>query len=567
MDKVCHGPCNHSNFVSAPPVRYRDLVHTPLFDIARTVKTYRLHFPDQDADVLEELLTSVDRCLDRVLPPHVSARIDEEGSTLERGPDGQLRVSRHPDLERARQALAELGLFRIFLPEEVGGFGLPLAVYYLAVQLISAHDTSLALIFLVHGNAMYGIHRYGSGAQRRRYLPSLASGEQLATVAFTEPRAGSDAGLIRTRAERDGGHWILTGDKLFITNGGDADLLITTARTGPLSQEIGGVSTFLLEREADGVEVVGLEQKTGLAGSPTAALAYNGLRIPADRLLHTEGKGGVVMFAGVGMTRVNIAAQALGIAKRALAAAVAFAGERVQGGRRILEHDAIQERLAHMVFTVSVMENLICLDSALEERGEWHVLEMSICKYHASEALQPLTTRAIGVLGGYGVCREYVVERCRREAVALPLYGGTSEIQWFIISRELLGALDGSSRVDYRQRGEARCQELARRAGPGQPLVTRMTEAHGRLWSAAGRVAAAEDPVPLYRPLTELAVAVTVAQVLLWQSTSPLADELDRLLAARAVEELERALELHEPVIEGGDQGAALKAEVFRRLG
>ena len=189
--------------MSAHPLRYRDPVHIPLFDIPRTVKTFGLYF-EQHGDVLEELLTSVDRCLDRVLPPEKSSLVDQEGSTLERGPDGVLRVRRHPALEEARVALAELGLFRVFLPEDVGGFDLPLALYYLCVQQISAHDTSLALIFLVHGNAMYGIHRYGSEEQRRRYLPSLASGERLATVAFTEPLAGSDAGLIRTRARREG---------------------------------------------------------------------------------------------------------------------------------------------------------------------------------------------------------------------------------------------------------------------------------------------------------------------------------------------------------------------------
>ncbi len=540
----------------------------PLFDISRTVKTYRLHFQEH-ADVLEELLGSVDRSLSRVLPPELSAQVDREGSSLERGPHGRLGVRRHRLLERARQALAELGLFRTFLPDDVGGFGLPLGLYYLAVQLISAHDTSLALIFLVHGNAMYGIQRYGSEAQRRRYLPPLAAGEQVATVAFTEPLAGSDAGLIRTRARRDGGGWVIDGDKLFITNGGDADLLITTARTGPLSQGIDGVSAFILEREADGVEVLGIEDKTGLSGSPTAALAYNGLHIPGDRLLHREGRGGVVMFAGVGMTRVNIAAQALGISKRAFSAAVGFANERVQGGRRILEHDAVLERLAGMAFTISAMENLICLDSALEAEGVWHVLEMSICKYYASEALQPLTSRAINILGGYGVCKEYVVERCRREAAALPLYGGTSEIQWYIIARELLGALNGTGRADYRSRMGERLQALEGRCagGPLSSLAATLEHGNARLWSAAERVAALAEPAPLYQHLTEMAVAVTVAQALLHQASAEDADQLDRRLAEWSVERMEQALDLHEGPIRRGRSRVGLKRELLDRLG
>ncbi len=542
----------------------------PLFDIPRTVRTYG-HYFDVHADVLDELLVSVDRCLTRVLPPEVSARVDREGSTLERGPDGRLRVRRHPDIEAARLALAELGCFRIFLPEDVGGFGLPLGVYYLAVQLISAHDTSLALIFLVHGNAMYGLHRYGTAAQRARYLPALTAGDQLATVAFTEPRAGSDAGLIRTRARRDGDSWVLDGDKLFITNGGDADLLITTARTGPLERDIDGVSAFILEREADGVEVLGLEDKTGLGGSPTAALAYNALRIPADRMLHREGKGGVVAFAGVGMTRVNIAAQALGIAKRAFGAAVSFARDRVQGGRRILEHDAVLERLSSVAFTISAMENLICLDSALEAQGQWHVLEMSICKYHASEALQPLTSRAINVFGGYGVCREYVVERCRREAVALPLYGGTSEIQWFIIARELLGALDGTSRADYRARWGDACAALQQRcaADPAlAPLGEAVARGDRRLWRCVQQVAAAEAPrAPLHRHLTEMSVAVTVARAMVWQGAAADSSALDRRLAEWSVERMTRALERHEGAVQQGRTRAGLKQELRDLLG
>ena len=304
-----------------------------LFEIERTVRVYARHF-GEGAETLRELLQSVTRCLDRLLPLEVSRRIDREGSTLQRAADGQLTVVRHPALEAARRELAGLDLFRVFLPEDVGGLGLPLALYHLAVQRIACYDASLALVFLVHGNASYAIDRFGSEAQRQRYLPSLACGELLATVAFTEPQAGSDAGAIRTQATLEGDRYRLEGSKSWITHGGDADLLLTTARTGPLELAIDGVSAFLLEREADGVELLGLEEKTGLAGSPTAAIAYNGISIPAERRLGAEGDGGKVMFAGVGMTRVSIAAQALGIGKRAFQAAVDFAQVRVQAARR-----------------------------------------------------------------------------------------------------------------------------------------------------------------------------------------------------------------------------------------
>ena len=532
-----------------------------LFDIERTVRTYCLHLGEEHADELRELLVSVDRTLCRVLPPELSRRVDREGSTLERGPDGRLVVRRHPALQAALDELCRLGLFRVFAAEEHGGFALPLAIYYLAVQLVSYHDTSLALFFLVHGNAMYGIGRYGTPTQQARYLPRLAAGELIASVAFTEPTAGSDAGAIRTRARRDGDSWVLEGDKLWITNGGDADLLITTARTGPAERGIEGVSAFILEREADGVEVTGLEDKTGLAGSPTAALSYPGIRVPGDRLLGELDRGGRVMFAGVGMTRVNIGAQALGIAKRAFDAAAAFAGERRQGGCAIIEHDAVRQRLADMALTISAMEHLICRDSALEHRGEWHVREMSEAKYYCSEALQELTLRAINVHGGYGCSRDHVVERCRREAVALPLYGGTSEIQWYIIARELLER----GKADYRARDDALCAELEAREARSD-LARRVSAVKDQLWRLVERVAAMEDQAPFLRHLTELSTALACAQVLLWQASAPDADALERELAAVAVDRLEDRAAISVGRIGRGLDRRTLKALVRERL-
>jgi alkylation response protein AidB-like acyl-CoA dehydrogenase len=541
-----------------------------LFDVERTVRTFRLHFGDEHADTLRDLLHSVARTLERVLPPEASRAVDREGSGLIRRPDGKLAVRRHPQLETALGELCRLGLFRTFASEEHGGFELPLAVYYLAVQLVSYYDTSLALVFLVHGNAMYVIQRYGSVAQRAAYLPRMVAGELLASVAFTEPTAGSDAGSIRTRARREGDSWVLAGDKLFITNGGDADLLVTTARTGPPEAGIAGVSTFLVEREVDGVEVVGLEDKTGLGGSPTAALSYPEVRIPVDRLLGPLNRGGEVMFAGVGMTRVNIGAQALGIAKRAFDAAVTFALERHQGGCLIVEHDAIQQRLADMALTISTMEHLICLDSSLEHRKEWHVREMSFAKYYCSEALQELTLRAVNVFGGYGVSRDHVVERCRREALALPLYGGTSEIQWYIIARELLDSVAGQAHVDYRARDAALAQELAARCATNARLAAlakRVTAVQEQLWQAVERVAADPDPTPFHRHLTELATALAGAQVLLLQASAPEADALEQELAAVAVDRLEDRAAVSCGRIDAGCHRRALKRAVRERLG
>lgn len=539
-----------------------------LHDIPRTVRIFRVHFGDEHAEVLAELLHSVARSLERTLPPDASRAVDREGSTLERQ-GGRLAVRRHPRLQAALDELSEVGLFRVFAAEEHGGFSLPLGIYYLAVQLVSYYDTSLALFYLVHGNAMYAIERYGNAAQKARYLPRMAAGELIATVAFTEPGAGSDAGNIRTRAERDGDAWVLSGDKLWITNGGDADLLITTARTGSQKDAIDGVSAFILEREADGVEVVGLEDKTGLSGSPTAALHYPDIRVPADRLLGRLNHGGHVMFAGVGMTRVNIGAQALGIAKRAFDAATDFALERVQGGALIVEHDAIQQRLADMALTIATMEHLICVDSRLEQLGQWHVREMSQAKYYCSEALQELTLRAINVHGGYGCSRDYVVERCRREAVALPLYGGTSEIQWYIIARELLESLAGRAKADYRARDAALCQELEGRCDeePLRGLARRVRAATERLWRAVERVSGLENPSPFYRHLTELTTALAGAQALVLGASAESAGELELDLARVAVDRLEDRAALSSRRIEAGVDRRDLKRVVRSLVG
>jgi hypothetical protein len=304
------------------------------------------------------------------------------------------------------------------------------------------------------------------------------------------------------------------------------------------------------------------EDKTGLGGSPTAELAYPELRIPADRLLGAVGQGGAVMFAGVGMTRVSIAAQALGIAKRAFDAAVDFALQRVQGGQLIIEHDAVQQRFVDMALMISAIENLICSAARLEERGEWHVRETSIVKYYASEALQELTLRAINVFGGYGVSRQNVVERCRREAVALPLFGGTSEIQWQIIARELLECVDGVAHVDYRRRDDGLMAELAARCAPAPALATlcaRAAEALRRLWLAAAEVAAAADRVPYQRHLAELACACAVAQGLLWQASAATASELEHELAVVAVDRLEDRAAVACSRIAGGVTRRALK--------
>ena len=531
------------------------------FECRQAVETYSQYF-DEHSDVLEALLQSIKKCLDRLLPVKISDQIDREGCKAYKDQQGIQRVCRHPSNDLALSELIDIGLFRIFAPSEYGGFELPVAIYYLAVALISEYDTSLALVFLVHGNALYTINKYGTKTQREVYLPRLVSGEQLATIAFTEPLAGSDAGLIRTKAVFRDDRVVLSGTKQFITNGGDADILVTTARTGPLELGISGVSTFILEREVDGVELTGLEDKTALNGSPTASLVYPDIEIPADRLLGELGRGGHVMFAGVGMTRINIGAQALGLARRSFKAALQFACEREQGHKKIIEHKAIQRRLADVALDTMIMEHLVCWVSHLEFLNEWHVREISIVKYFASDRLQTLTSKAINVLGGYGVCREFGLERARREAVALPLYGGTSEIHWKIISTELIKSFKGRAKVDYGRRDREAIKNLQKQAknfdaGQWMWLISKLEDHNTIMWKAVELVVQTEDPEPCYFYLAEMALNVAAHYVLLRQAIYK-GDSFSRAAAMVIGERCHSSIDMHFRQIEGGGEGSWL---------
>jgi alkylation response protein AidB-like acyl-CoA dehydrogenase len=512
-----------------------------VFDHVRTVRTYARYF-DHDADVLRDVLVQTERSLAREVSADVSDQIDREGSRLVRDSAGQARVVLHPRLVVALRRLAEQGIFGIFASTAYGGQELPAAIYFLAVSQIAQADAALALTFLVQGNGIYVIERFGSEEQRSRYLPGLIAGESLVTIAYTEADAGSDAGAIRLRADRDGDVFALHGMKTFVTHGGDANLLITSARTGPQGDGIRGVSTFLVERVGCAVELLSLEDKVALAGSPTATLAYDGVRVSPNEILGEVNKGGEVIFAGVGMTRVSIAAQALGIAKRAFALAAGFARERQQGGCTIIDHDAIRFRLLQMGLAISAMENLICATAQLEAKGEWHVREMSITKTYCAEAAQQVTQRAIGVLGGYGVLRGYEVERCRREVLALPLYGGTTEVQWMIISREIFAVVDGVAKMDYRQRDREQRAALLRRAEKSdQEAIARYAAVEDRFWRDVHDIKDGSAREASVRPVAEMAIALAVCFILLWQGSDPAADEFEQHLVPLGMDQLERA--------------------------
>ncbi len=333
--------------------------------------------------------------------------------------------------------LAELGLMGVCVPEEWGGAGADFLSYILVLEELSRGDAGVGVTVAVHTSACtLPILGFGTDEQRSRFVPPLARGEVLGAFALTEPESGSDAGSLRTRAERDGDEWVITGTKQWITNGADAGTFVLFARTDPATAGARGVSAFILD--AEHVRVTREEEKLGLNSSSTVDLALDGVRVGVDRLLHEEQKGFHVAMATLDGGRIGIAAQALGIAQAAYDAARAYALERRQFGRRIADFQAIQWKLADMATEIDAARLLVYRAAWLKQQGRPHTAEGAKAKLYASETARRQTAEAIQILGGYGYTKEFPVERYYRDAKITEIYEGTSEIQRLVIARSVL---------------------------------------------------------------------------------------------------------------------------------
>ena len=334
--------------------------------------------------------------------------------------------------------LAELGLMGVCVPEEYGGAGADFVSYVLVLEELSRADAGVGVTVAVHTSAAtLPILMFGSDEQKARFVPPLARGEGIGAFALTEPDSGSDAGALRTRAERDGDEWVLTGRKQWITNGSLGGTILLFARTDPDTAGPRGVSAFLVDAAA--VEASDSGEKLGLHSSSTVDLTIDGARVGADRLLHEEGKGFTVAMATLDGGRIGIAAQALGIAQAAYEAARMYALERRQFGRRIGEFQAIQWKLADMSTQIDAARLLVYRAAWLRQQGLPHTEEGAKAKLFASEVARRQTGEAIQVLGGYGYTKEFPVERYYRDAKITEIYEGTSEIQRLVIARSILG--------------------------------------------------------------------------------------------------------------------------------
>jgi acyl-CoA dehydrogenase len=332
--------------------------------------------------------------------------------------------------------MGELGLMGIPVPEKYQGAGMDYTSYIIAIHELSKVSATLGVILSVHTSVGTNpILFFGTEEQKQNYVSKLATGEYLGAFALTESHAGSDAQNLKTTAKLDGDHYILNGSKMFITNGGPADLYITFARTGTGPN---GISAFIVEKDTEGFLIGKQEKKMGLHGSSTVELTFEGCRVPKEQLLGGVGDGFKIAMANLNKGRVGIAAQALGIAEAALEHATNYARVRHQFGKPIAHNQGISFKLADMATQVEAAKLLVYQAALLIEQEIPCVKEASMAKMYASNTAMKVAIDAVQIFGGYGYTEEYPVERLFRDAKITQIYEGTNEIQHIVIANQLL---------------------------------------------------------------------------------------------------------------------------------
>ncbi len=369
----------------------------------------------------------------RVLRDGVREFVQKEIAPLAVRIDEEHRI---PD-ELVRK-MSDMGFLGSYLPEEYGGAGLDILSYAIVVEEVSRACGSSGVLISAHTSlACDPIYRFGTDEQKRKWLPPLAAGEKIGSFLLTEPEAGSDVAGMSTSYKREGGHFLVNGGKIFITNGGYRGTGILFA-TGDRSKKHKGISAFIVDLTSPGVQIVKNEKKLGIRGSYTTAFAFDDLRIPAENLLGEEGMGFKIAMETLNGGRIGIAAQALGIAEGAFDRALAYSKERKQFGQPICELQAIQFKLADMWTRIETSKLITYKAAWLKDQKRTYTLESAMCKMHASETATFVTKEAIQIHGGYGFIVDYEVERMFRDAKITEIYEGTNEIQRVVISKMLL---------------------------------------------------------------------------------------------------------------------------------
>ncbi|MGF1607932.1 MAG: acyl-CoA dehydrogenase family protein [Kiloniellales bacterium] len=339
-----------------------------------------------------------------------------------------------------KDALAEmgkLGFLGMLVPPELDGAGADHVAYALAMIEVAAGDGSCSTIMSVHNSVgCMPILKYGSKEQQERFLKPMARGELLGAFCLTEPAAGSDAAALKTRAERDGNHYVLNGVKQFITSGANGDVAIVFAVTDP-DKGKKGISAFIVPTDSAGYKVASHEKKLGQRASDTCQIVFEDCRLTPDLLLGEEGEGYKIALSNLEGGRIGIAAQSVGMARAAYEAALDYAKERESFGKAIIEHQAVGFRLADMATRLQAAELMVLHAAELRDAGKACLKEASMAKLFASEMAEAVASAAIQIHGGYGYLNDFPVERIYRDVRVCQIYEGTSDIQRMIIARQI----------------------------------------------------------------------------------------------------------------------------------
>lgn len=345
------------------------------------------------------------------------------------------REARFPTEEVAE--MGRLGLMGMVVPEEWGGAGVDHVAFALAMEEIAAGDGATSTIMAVNNSvACMPILKFGSTDQKERFLRPLAEGKALGCFCLTEPQAGSDAAAVKTKARRDGNHWVLEGVKQFITSGAHAQVAIVFALTDP-AKGSKGISAFIVPTDTPGWQVARIEHKLGQRASDTCQIVLDNVRLTPDLMLGEEGQGYKVALANLEGGRIGIAAQAVGMARAAFEAARGYAKERTAFGKRIIDHQALAFRLADMAVEIEAARLMVLEAARKRDAGEPCLVQASMAKLFATEMAERVASAALQIHGGYGYLEDFPVERIYRDVRVCQIYEGTSDVQRLLIARTI----------------------------------------------------------------------------------------------------------------------------------
>ncbi|WP_289737923.1 acyl-CoA dehydrogenase [Streptomyces macrolidinus] len=378
---------------------------------------FDLYRPSEEHDMLRDAIRSL---AEAKIAPHATA-VDEE--------------ARFP--QEALDALVANDLHAVHVPEEYGGAGADALATVIVIEEVARACVSSSLIPAVNKLGSLPVILSGSEELKKKYLGPLAKGDAMFSYCLSEPDAGSDAAGMKTKAVRDGDHWILNGVKRWITNAGVSEYYTVMAVTDPTKRSK-GISAFVVEKSDPGVSFGAPEKKLGIKGSPTREVYFDNVRIPADRMIGEEGTGFATAMKTLDHTRITIAAQALGVAQGAFDYAKGYVKERKQFGKPIADFQGIQFMLADMAMKIEAARQLTYAAAAKSERGDADLtFQGAAAKCFASDVAMEVTTDAVQLLGGYGYTRDYPVERMMRDAKITQIYEGTNQVQRIVMARNL----------------------------------------------------------------------------------------------------------------------------------